>query len=68
MMDEYPDASILSDRADAKQLEDEVRHMMEFCCQRGNSVIMPKTCPMIFIDITKYLSPGTIYDRQVKAE
>ena len=67
-MDEYLDASILSDRADAKRLEDEVRDMMQFCCQRGNSLIMPKTRPLIFIHITKYLSPGTSYDRQVAAE
>ena len=68
LMGKDPNASIPVDRVGENRPDGEAtsgRDNLLFCCQRGNSVTMLKTRRLTFTDVTKYLSPGTSYDRWI---
>ena len=66
LMGEDPNACIPVDSVGKNRQDVEAtcgRDELLFCCQRGNSVTMLKTSHLTFTDVTKYLSPGTSYDK-----
>ena len=68
LMGEDPNACIPVDSVGRNRQDDEAtssRDKLLFCCQKGNSVTMLKTRRLTFTDVTKYLSPGTSYDRWI---
>ena len=68
LMGEDPNASIPVDRVGKNRPDGEATcgwDELLYCCQKGNSVTMLKTRRLPFTDVTKYLSPGTSYDRWI---
>ena len=68
LMGEDPNACIPVDSVGGNRQDGEAtsgRDELLYCCQKGNSVTMLKTRRLTFTDVTKYLSPGTSYDRWI---